>query len=89
MTYVDDANKGQNGEILATCHTFISFLKGIYLLSCPFRAVSGALTQLKGMAVDMGGELDRQSSQVDRIKTKTDINEAHLSHSNYRIRRQL
>ena len=88
MTCVDDANKGQNGEILATCPHLYKLFKR-YLLSCPFRAVSGALTQLKGMAVDMGGELDRQSSQVDRIKTKTDINEAHLSHSNYRIRRQL
>lgn len=47
------------------------------------------LTDLKGIAGDMGGELDRQNQQLDRLNNKMDVNTAHLEQANYRIRRQL
>ena len=54
-----------------------------------FRAVSDVLGNLKGIATDMGGELDRQNKQLDRVNRKADVNVAHLDQANARIRRQL
>lgn len=54
-----------------------------------FRAVSDVLTNLKGIAEDMGGELDRQNVQLDRINQKAEVNSSHLDQANYRIRRQM
>ena len=53
------------------------------------RAVSGVLTNLKGIATEMGTELDRQNDQLDRLDKKMDVNTGHLAQANYRIRRQL
>ena len=53
------------------------------------RAVSDVLSNLKGIATDMGGELDRQNDQLDRVNKKTDVNTTHLEQANSRIRRQL
>lgn len=54
-----------------------------------FRAVSNVLTNLKGIATDMGTELDRQNNQLDRINVKADANIVHLENTNRRIARQL
>lgn len=53
------------------------------------QAVSDVLSNLKGIATDMGGELDRQNDQLDRVNKKTDVNTTHLEQANSRIRRQL
>ena len=37
----------------------------------------------------MGGELDRQNVQMDRLNKKTDVNIGHLGQANQRIRKQL
>ncbi len=47
------------------------------------------LGNLKGIAEEMGGELDRQNKQLDRVNKKADVNTAHLDQANSRIRRQL
>ena len=54
-----------------------------------YRAVSDVLGNLKGIATDMGGELDRQNKQLDRVNRKADVNVVHLDQANQRIRRQL
>ena len=56
---------------------------------CSYRAVGGILDNLHGMAVDMGGELDRQNVQIERLDAKTKVNQAHLGASNYRMRQKL
>ncbi len=53
------------------------------------RAVGGILDNLKGIAEDMGSELDRQNKQLDRVNKKADVNTAHLDQANSRIRKQL
>ena len=53
------------------------------------RAVGDILGNLKGIATDMGGELDRQNKQLDRINKKGDVNIVHLEQANSRIRKQL
>ena len=53
------------------------------------RSVSDVLTNLKGIAGDMGEELDRQNTQLDRLDKKMDVNTTHLEQANFRIRRQL
>ena len=47
------------------------------------------LTNLKGIANEMGTELDRQNNQLDRINNKADANIVHLESTNRRIARQL
>ncbi len=54
-----------------------------------YRAVSDVLGNLKGIATEMGGELDRQNKQLDRVNRKADVNVVHLDQANQRIRRQL
>ena len=56
---------------------------------CVCRAVGDILGNLKGIAEDMGSELDRQNKQLDRINKKADVNTAHLDQANTRIRKQL
>ncbi len=58
-----------------------------YSLLC--RAVGDILGNLKGIAEDMGSELDRQNKQLGRINKKTDVNTTHLDQANSRIRKQL
>ena len=53
------------------------------------RAVSDVLGNLKGIATEMGGELDRQNKQLERIDRKADVNVVHLDQANRRIRNQL
>lgn len=53
------------------------------------RAVSDVLGNLKGIAGEMGGELDRQNKQLERIDRKADVNVGHLEQANRRIRNQL
>ena len=53
------------------------------------RAVSDVLTNLKGIATEMGSELDRQNDQLGRLETKVDVNTGHLAQANRRIKRQL
>ena len=73
------------------CHSYKSlgyiYTHGTVPLHCS--AVSDVLTNLKGIAGDMGGELDRQNNQLDRLNQKMDVNTTHLEQANYRIRRQL
>ena len=56
---------------------------------CLCRAVGDVLGNLKGIATDMGDELDRQNKQLDRINKKGDVNIVHLEQANSRIRKQL
>lgn len=53
------------------------------------RVVEGVLGNLKGMAQEMGSELDRQNKQVDRLDKKAQVHDIHLKQANRRIRRQL
>ena len=54
-----------------------------------YRVVEGVLGNLKGMAQEMGGELDRQNKQIDRLDKKAQVHDVHLKQANQRIRRQL
>ena len=47
------------------------------------------LTNLKGIASEMGTELDRQNKQIERINVKADADITHLESTNRRIARQL
>lgn len=53
------------------------------------QAVSDVLGNLKGIATEMGGELDRQNKQLERVDRKADVNVVHLDQANRRIRNQL
>ena len=53
------------------------------------RAVSDVLTNLKGIATEMGSELDRQNGQVDRLGNKMDANQVHLDRARKRVNNQL
>lgn len=55
----------------------------------PSRAVSAVLGNLKGVASEMGGELDRQNKQLGRINCKGDVNHSHLDETTRRIRNHL
>ena len=67
-------------------HTFKA-MRGDCVSMC--RAVSHVLTNLKGIATEMGTELDRQNKQLDRINVKADADITHLESTNRRIARQL
>ena len=54
-----------------------------------YRVVGGVLGNLKGMAQEMGSELDRQNKQIDRLDRKAEVHDIHLKQANQRIRRQL
>ena len=54
-----------------------------------YRVVGGVLGNLKGMAQDMGDELDRQNKQIERVDKKAEVHDIHLKQANQRIRRQL
>lgn len=54
-----------------------------------YRVVGGVLGNLKGMAQEMGSELDRQNKQIDRLDKKAQVHDIHLKQANQRIRRQL
>ncbi|XP_076013661.1 synaptosome associated protein 23.1 isoform X2 [Genypterus blacodes] len=47
-------------------------------------AVGGIINNLKTMAVDMGGEIDKQNKQVDRIMEKADMNKVRIDEANQR-----
>ena len=47
------------------------------------------LGNLKGMAQEMGSELDRQNNQVERIDKKTQVQNMHIKQANQRIKGQL
>ena len=53
------------------------------------REVSDILTNLKGIATDMGTELDRQNAQIDRLERKSDANHVHMMEANRRVHVQL
>ena len=65
---------------------------GLYLeygcIDC-CRAVSDVLTNLKGIATEMGSELDRQNNQIDRLGNKMDANQVHLDRARQRVNKQL
>ena len=44
---------------------------------------------MKGIAQDMGNELDRQNKQIDRLNTKVHNQDDNLTSFNKRIRQQL
>ncbi|XP_065656453.1 synaptosomal-associated protein 25 isoform X2 [Hydra vulgaris] len=46
--------------------------------------VAGILTNLKSMAIDMGGELDRQNTQITRLTDKASANESRIENANKR-----
>lgn len=46
--------------------------------------VAGIVDNLKSMALDMGGELDRQNVQIDRITDKATANETRIDIANKR-----
>jgi len=54
-----------------------------------FRAVGDVLGNLKGLAQDLGDELDRQNEQIVRLDKKAQVHDIHLTQANQRIRRQL
>ena len=54
-----------------------------------YRVVGDVLGNLKGMAQEMGSELDRQNKQIDRLDKKAQIHDIHLKQANQRIRQQL
>ena len=54
-----------------------------------YRVVGDVLGNLKGMAQDMGDELDRQNKQIERVDRKAQVHDIHLKQANQRIRRQL
>ena len=54
-----------------------------------YRVVGDVLGNLKGMAQEMGSELDRQNKQIDRLEQKAQVHDMHLKQANQRIRRQL
>ena len=47
------------------------------------------LGNLKGLAQDLGDELDRQNEQIGRLDKKAQVHDIHLTQANQRIRRQL
>eukprot|EP00731_Ephydatia_muelleri_P027791 Em0019g664a len=53
------------------------------------QAVSDVLTNLKGIATEMGSELDRQNNQIDRLGNKMDANQGHLDRARQRVNKQL
>lgn len=46
--------------------------------------VAGIVDNLKSMAMDMGGELDKQNTQIDRITDKATANESRIDVANKR-----
>lgn len=54
-----------------------------------YRVVEGVLGNLKGMAQEMGSELDRQNKQIDRLDKKAEVHDIHLKQANQRIHQQL
>ena len=65
-----------------------STLFRIWCVDC-CSAVSDVLTNLKGIATEMGSELDRQNNQIDRLGNKMDANQIHLGHARERVNKQL
>ena len=62
----------------------------VYIIcTLSFRVVGDVLGNLKGMAQDMGDELDRQNHQIERLDKKAQVHDIHLKQANQRIRRQL
>ncbi|XP_065882568.1 synaptosomal-associated protein 23-like [Dysidea avara] len=53
------------------------------------QVVGHVLGNLKGMAQEMGSELDRQNDQIERIDKKAGVQDNHLKQANRRIQRQL
>ncbi|XP_066930692.1 synaptosomal-associated protein 25-like [Clytia hemisphaerica] len=51
--------------------------------------VAGIVDNLKMMAMDMGGELDKQNTQIERITDKATSNEVRLDRANERAERIL
>ncbi|XP_024130030.1 synaptosomal-associated protein 23 isoform X2 [Oryzias melastigma] len=47
-------------------------------------AVGGIISNLRGMAVTMGQEIDKQNSQIDRITDKADMNKIRIDDANQR-----
>lgn len=66
---------------------FMYKLMSLNFILC--RVVGGVLGNLKGMAQEMGDELDRQNKQIDRLDKKAQVHDVHLKQANQRIRRQL
>ena len=68
-----------------------SICGALYLEYCVayYRAVSDVLTNLKGIATEMGSELDRQNNQIDRLGNKMDANQVHLDRARQRVNKQL
>lgn len=84
MTYDDRENEmDENLEWAKECIYSSSFI--LYL----YRAVGGILGNLKGIAKDMGTELDRQNKQIDRLNEKVQAQDDRLKPINERIRQQL
>ncbi|KAM3871045.1 synaptosome associated protein 23.1 [Diretmus argenteus] len=46
--------------------------------------VGSIIGNLKTMAMDMGGEIDKQNKQIDRITDKADMNKARIDDANQR-----
>ncbi|XP_034433064.1 synaptosomal-associated protein 23-like isoform X2 [Hippoglossus hippoglossus] len=47
-------------------------------------AVGSIIGNLKNMAVDMGSEIDKQNTQIDRITDKADMNKVRIDDANQR-----
>ncbi|XP_041827023.1 synaptosomal-associated protein 23-like isoform X2 [Melanotaenia boesemani] len=47
-------------------------------------AVGSIIGNLKKMAVDMGGEIDKQNVQIDRVTDKADMNKLRIDEANQR-----
>jgi len=63
------------------------FVAIVIVFNC--RVVGHVLGNLKGMAQEMGSEIDRQNDQIVRIDDKAGVHNIHLKQANHRIERQL
>jgi len=67
----------------------VFFAVAILVVGFYYRVVGHVLGNLKGMAQEMGSELDRQNGQIERIDKKTAVHNIHIKQANQRIERQL
>ncbi|XP_008275509.1 synaptosome associated protein 23.1 isoform X3 [Stegastes partitus] len=52
-------------------------------------AVGSIISNLRGMALDMGNEIDSQNKQIDRITDKADMNKVRIDEANQRANKLL
>jgi len=53
------------------------------------RDVAGLVSSMRGMAIDMGDEIENQNNQLDRINRKAENNVVHINEADKRARQHL